>query len=112
MTDTLMNLIVRDPVSGRIFVVEKDPEAKPAPFTLRRLDREPREQAHVYRTRAEVQAMEILQTRTEGHRGLQDAARAVLGAWEGYLVTNPDARPDAFLTLVQSLDGMSKLVRP
>lgn len=110
MTDTLKSLIVRDPVSGRIFVIEKDPTPKPAPLTLRRLDREPREQAHIYRTRAEVEAMQILEPRIQPVKGLQGAAKAVLTAWDGYLATKPDARPDAFLTLVQSLHGLGELV--
>lgn len=110
MTDNLKSLIVRDPVSGRIFVVEKDPSPKPAPLTLRRLDREPREQAHVYRTRAEVEAMEIFAPRIQGSQGLREAAQGVLSAWDGYLATNPDARPDAFLSLVQSLHCLGELV--
>jgi hypothetical protein len=112
MTDTLKNIIVRDPVSGRMFLVEKDPTPKAAPLTLRRLDREPREQAHVYRTRQEVLAMGLYQPMTEIDNRLQQASRAVLLAWDGYLKTKPDARPDAFLTLVQSLHGLGELVEP
>lgn len=110
MTDTLKDLIVRDSIAGRIFVIEKDPTPKPGPLTLRRLDREVREQAHVYRTRAEVLGMTVLEPRGSAFQGLQEAAKGVLSAWDGYLATQPDARPDAFLGMVRSMATLGELV--
>jgi len=95
MNTTLQNLIVRMPGSGRIFKVETDPSPKPAPLTLRRLDREPREQAHVYRTRTEVLAMEVMEPRSGAHRELLAATRAFMDALKIFAHSDDDVLPEA-----------------
>jgi hypothetical protein len=85
MSNSLKNAILRNP-AGRIFLVERDP-GWPSPATLRRLDREPREQARIYRPSNEIQDWENLVPRSEASRELNDlkaACRAMLqdvGAW-------------------------------
>lgn len=92
--------VLRDPVSGRLFTIEKNPGAKAAPFTLRRLDRGMREQAHIYRTRAEVEAMEVLVPQIGASNQLPDATKALLVAWEAFVDAGLNPASDACMNLV------------
>lgn len=82
MTETLQNCIVRN-AAGRIFLVERDP-GWPTPAQLRRLDRQPREQARITRPSAEVRAMEVMVARSQVNQEMHDlkaACRDLLQAW-------------------------------
>ncbi len=113
MNQPLKSIIVRDPVSGRIFAVEKITRPQAATITLRRLDREPREQSRIYRPRTEIQGWEVLESReesvdhfelVEACRGLLEARRAHRHPFPGITVKDPVLDPH--------LDRIADLVRP